>query len=143
MEKICSRCGRTNKRFTKGVCFNCYRRFFWLKKKRKCKNCGKECFIHAKEYCPKCYRILIKPNYARNYNHIKKHNISIEIYYKITKRCAICNFDKAVDLHHLDENRKNNSLNNLIGLCPNHHRMIHNLLFKNEIITQLNEYKII
>ena len=30
-----------------------------------------------------------------------------------------------VDLHHLDRTHSNNDPENLIGLCPNHHKMVH------------------
>jgi hypothetical protein len=41
------------------------------------------------------------------------------------KECVICGFSCVVEVHHLDENKKNNAVENLIPLCPNHHRMIH------------------
>jgi predicted HNH restriction endonuclease len=44
-----------------------------------------------------------------------------------------------VDLHHLDGNHDNNSKKNLIGLCPNHHKMIHMIEFKEEILKQLKQ----
>jgi len=44
-----------------------------------------------------------------------------------------------VDLHHIDGNKKNNSSKNLIGLCPNHHRMINNSRFRQEIFEKLKE----
>jgi len=41
------------------------------------------------------------------------------------KKCVVCGFDKIVAVHHMDENKNNNSPNNLIPLCPNHHEMFH------------------
>ena len=41
------------------------------------------------------------------------------------KKCCICGFDHIVEVHHMDCNRENNNPNNLIPLCPNHHRMFH------------------
>ena len=38
--------------------------------------------------------------------------------------CAICNYNEDTDIlqvHHIDENRQNNELDNLIILCPNCH----------------------
>ena len=58
----------------------------------------------------------------------------MEAYKTITNKCEICNFDKVVDLHHLDENNKNNSRDNLIGLCPNHHKMLHDFRYRKEML---------
>ena len=41
------------------------------------------------------------------------------------KKCCICEFDHIVEVHHMDCNRENNNPNNLIPLCPNHHKMFH------------------
>jgi len=41
--------------------------------------------------------------------------------------CVICKFTEfsALEVHHIDENRENNDLDNLIILCANHHNMVH------------------
>lgn len=55
-----------------------------------------------------------------------KYGITLEQYNEITTKCFICGFDVYnVDLHHKDDNHKNAKLSNFIGLCPNHHAMIH------------------
>ena len=36
-------------------------------------------------------------------------------------KCCMCDYDKYIDLHHIDENRHNNSIVNIATLCPNHH----------------------
>lgn len=46
-------------------------------------------------------------------------------------KCANCGFDNkdALEVHHIDNDRSNNKLNNLITLCPNCHTLVHkNLL---------------
>jgi len=49
--------------------------------------------------------------------------------------CAYCGYENITDVHHWDENRKNNHLSNLVLLCPNHHRELHKkLLTKEEIL---------
>ena len=63
----------------------------------------------------------------------------MSLYQKITSKCAICNFDKVVDLHHLDYNKKNNSESNLVGLCPNHHKMLHDFRYRKEMFDILRE----
>lgn len=39
--------------------------------------------------------------------------------------CRICGYSKVTHVHHIDGNRKNGSIENLIVLCPNHHYEIH------------------
>lgn len=41
------------------------------------------------------------------------------------KKCCICGFDLIVEVHHMDCDKSNNNPNNLIPLCPNHHRLFH------------------
>ena len=45
------------------------------------------------------------------------------LYHK--KECVVCGENKIVEVHHMDENRNNNSPENLIPLCPNHHQYWH------------------
>ena len=54
-------------------------------------------------------------------------------YYK--NICSICGFSEqsCLNVHHIDENRENDDIDNLIILCANHHSMIH---YGNLIITQ-------
>jgi len=42
-----------------------------------------------------------------------------------SNECQMCKFNKVVAIHHIDENKENNSPDNLIPLCPNHHEMYH------------------
>lgn len=61
------------------------------------------------------------------------------------KECIICKEDKIVEVHHLDENRENNRIDNLIPLCPTHHKYWHSS-YKSEIEDKvyiyINEFKI-
>lgn len=57
----------------------------------------------------------------------------------MTKECAICGFDKIVDFYHIDKNKSNNSNKNVVGLCPNHHRMANNVKFRDEILLELKK----
>ena len=41
------------------------------------------------------------------------------------KKCIVCGEDKIVEVHHYDENHKNNDIKNLIPLCPTHHKYMH------------------
>lgn len=41
------------------------------------------------------------------------------------KECIICKEDKIVEVHHYDRVKKNNNPDNLIPLCPTHHKYMH------------------
>ena len=89
--------------------------------------------------CGGCYNTIFHLERTKAYNYKRKYNLPLEVYKKITNKCTLCGFDKVVDLHHIDESHKNNSKKNLIGLCPNHHQMLHTLKYKNEILGLLKE----
>ena len=95
--------------------------------------------IHAKSLCPGCYNYVFHADKAKEYNKRKSHDIDLKTYKRVTEKCAICGFDKIVDIHHIDKNKKNNDSKNLVGLCPNHHRLIHNYRFRNEIWAELQK----
>jgi hypothetical protein len=55
------------------------------------------------------------------------------------KKCCICGFDHIVEVHHMDCNKENNKPNNLIPLCPNHHRMFHSR-HRQLILSSIEDY---
>ena len=136
---VCGKCGEQKEHQAKGMCFNCYRKYSWKPKLVECKRCKRKMPMKAKGFCGGCYNFVFHLDYAKNKNYQKYHNISPELYREITKFCAVCGFDKVVDLHHLDENRKNNSRENLVGLCPNHHKMFHDFRYRKEIQEELRK----
>jgi len=89
--------------------------------------------LHAKGLCAGCYNNLFHLDKNKAYSQRKSNNLDLQTYRKTTKECVICGFNKIVDIHYIDSNK------NLIGLCPNHHRMIHNYNFRLEIFTALKE----
>lgn len=68
----------------------------------------------------KKYEDILQSN---NVKRIKKHDTIAKKFYD--QRCVVCGFNDVVDVHHIDENRKNNSPKNLVFLCPNHHALLH------------------
>ena len=137
--KICPRCEKLCRWFTGKICQNCYRRYVWKQKLMVCRRCKRQMPHHAKGLCAGCYHYVYFLEKVKEWNYKKLYNIDIQTYKKATKSCIICGFDKVVDLHHLDETHENNSEQNLIGLCPNHHQMFHNLKYRQEIIEKLIE----
>jgi hypothetical protein len=54
-------------------------------------------------------------------------NVATKYYQENNKPiiCCVCGTDEILDVHHFDEDRLNNSPDNLVFICPNHHAMYH------------------
>ena len=84
-----------------------------------------------------------------NYIHGKKRGLyntySVEYRYvcfsAYPHKCALCSWNKVVDVHHIDNNHKNNNIENLIPLCPNHHVLTRCNKYKDEINAKIQEFK--
>jgi hypothetical protein len=135
--KECDNCKQEKEHHAKGLCYSCYKKLRFKPKILTCKRCKRKLPIHAKALCASCYNYVFHQDKNKAYQQRKKNKIDIKTYQKTTKTCVICGFDKIVDIHHLDGNKQNNSENNLIGLCPNHHRMINNYKYKFEVFSEL------
>jgi hypothetical protein len=55
------------------------------------------------------------------------------------KECVICKEEKIVEVHHIDEDRSNNDIFNLVPLCPTHHKYWHSE-YKEEIEDKIYNY---
>lgn len=139
MLKICEKCGKEKEHHAKGLCYACYRNIDWDPPTGICKRCVRKMVIHAKGLCKGCYNFVFHSERIKSDNYKRRYKLDLEIYKKLTKVCVVCGFDKIVDLHHIDHNKENNSNKNLVGLCPNHHKMIHNSYFREEIKKLLKE----
>jgi len=136
---ICPRCGKDTLKHAKGLCVTCYKKEHWKPKVVKCKRCEEMKPLHAKGFCMGCYNFKFQLQNIKNHQNKKRYNVDEETYNKITAKCVVCGFNKIVQLHHIDKNRENNSEKNLIGLCPNHHLMLHHGKHQHEIINSLKE----
>lgn len=137
MIKKCGGCGKDEEHHAKGYCVVCYRKFSWKPKIKLCNRCGRERKYQGKGLCTGCYNTVFRLQYNKEWNYKNRYNIDIKTYKDIIKECVICGFNKVVDIHHLDENKENNSRDNLTGLCPNHHKMFHHMEFRKEVIDLL------
>lgn len=64
-------------------------------------------------------------------------------FYFHEKKCVCCEEKRAVDVHHLDSNPTNNIPENLIPLCPTHHRYWHSkykYLIEDKVKDYVNNY---
>lgn len=133
----CLGCNQRKEYHAKGYCYKCYKKHVWKNKEIKCKNCGRIRLHKAFGLCGSCHTRLYHYDLTKSYNAKKLHNISLEKLRELTKVCASCGFDKIISLHHLNGDRKNNDIKNLVGLCPNCHKMIHTHQYFKEIKEKL------
>jgi len=68
------------------------------------------------EFRGKCKK-LKELNYNNFYSSFKRANQRGTI----RSKCCLCKYDRYIDLHHIDEDRRNNHISNIATLCPNHH----------------------
>lgn len=91
-----------------------------------CLNCGKpvKLFNGAKQTCSRsCSNTHFRS--GRGNGNWKEHAYRSTCLLHHEKKCAICPEDRIIDVHHLDNNKKNNKPENLIPLCPTHHKYWH------------------
>lgn len=94
-----------------------------------CKHCGKK-FQDSKsckrKYCSKaCVGKESKKTWKGKFTTVRKNMIARGL----LEKCQLCGFDECKEIlgvHHVDGNRNNNELSNLMVLCPNCHSMQHN-----------------
>lgn len=106
-------------------CFNCKKEVYKsLKdlKKSKSKNyfCGRECSL-------KWNASLHIGEDSSNWKGGKSSYKSILSREEVKKACVLCGKDylKILSVHHLDQNRNNNNVRNLVWLCQNCHFLVH------------------
>lgn len=106
-----------------------------------CTNCGKEIYRTSSElkksksgnvFCSKSCAASVNnsvsksgvnnPNWISGISSYTKDAFSTYV-----NECAICRFSEkaALQVHHIDVDRLNNNIDNLIILCANHHCMVH------------------
>jgi len=98
-------------------------------------------------------RALLLENNRNGRNHLEilennrlkrvKGEEARKLYFSIYKHeCVICNYDKVVDVHHIDKTEGNEILN-LVGLCKNHHTELHRKIMSAEDLEKLMDRKLI
>jgi predicted restriction endonuclease len=86
--------------------------------------CSRKCKDSAQELGGK-FKKMLPPHYS---NEISIHTYRSKALNYYGFKCEICGYDEHLEIlqvHHIDENRKNNDIENLIVMCPNHHWAVH------------------
>lgn len=109
---------------------------------RNCIYCGNS-FLSRCSDSKYCSSICKQRNYRKN----SKSVLSIKSFYNILGflPCELCGWTESVrDIHHIIPVSKGgkNEINNLIVVCPNHHRMIHNNLVSEEAILKALNFRL-
>ena len=142
--KMCTICNKIktvsySREYRAYMCKPCWKKKCWKPKLIICTRCNRKIFHHGKGLCSGCYNSTFFIERTRELNAKRAHNINVETYRKITKACSVCGFEKIVDVHHLDHDHTNNAQDNLTGLCPNHHKMLHSKKYQKEVFDALKE----
>lgn len=111
----------------------------YQKVEKTCPICSKKFLMGKKEQTTCSYscsntffaRKRNKPENYKNYRTIcfASHN----------KQCVVCNEKNIIEVHHMDGNKKNNDVKNLVPLCPTHHQYWHSK-FRNLIKEKVEVY---
>lgn len=97
-----------------------------------CDCCGKDFLVEEREHLfPSKEKYFCSRKCANSVGgKAKRDKYGLTSYTSIAKehyeeKCIVCGFDEIVEVHHIDENRNNNDIKNLVFLCPNHHYLLH------------------
>jgi hypothetical protein len=149
VQRTCAHCCKVfdalhKKRYTAKYCSRVCSIASRRKPLAECPVCGKPVKAHGNVTCScacanKHFRSgADSPNWRGGETGTVKNGINTKEYRRIAfkahgKHCAICGYDRVIDVHHLDGDRTNNSPENLIPLCRNHHAELHTNEFGDEI----------
>lgn len=149
----CLQCGKEthNPKFCSRSCSATNTNSKYIKRKGRllfCINCGKKLNFHNSKFCSqKCvseYKInlTIKAFLDGNYNNRVKIVKCVRdwLLNSVGNKCEKCGWGEvnlysgnvALDIHHKDGNRKNNTLENLEVLCPNCHSLTETYKYLNK-----------
>lgn len=138
----CKHCGK----LIGSNCIKIHEDNCWLAPHRyhECKACGKPVKSDGETCSYGCSNTFFRSGRNNpNWKEPEHRSLSVRhrgICFKSHERkCIICGYDRVIDVHHIDGDKKNNSPNNLVPLCRNHHAEIHTLEWGEETKRLLNE----
>ena len=81
------------------------------------------------------------PNFSED--SLTSHRVICFSHHK--KECVVCKESIIVEVHHLDENHNNNNPENLVPLCPTHHKYWHSknkYLIENIVLDYIKNFRV-
>lgn len=104
---------------------------------RPCPACGK---MFSSKTAATCSYACSNTHFAKARNKPERYKNHRTICFKNhEKKCIVCSEKNIVEVHHIDENHKNNDPKNLVPLCPTHHQYVHSR-YKDEILPIIQKY---
>lgn len=101
-----------------------------------CPVCGKEFETkkgHRREKTT-CSHSCSNTHFAEKRNIPSRYkNYKTICFKKWPKKCLVCGYDRSIHVHHLNGNHADNTVQNLIPLCANHHEEIHSSKYFDEV----------
>ena len=107
---------------------------------RICPNCQK--VYHTRHNSKTCSRSCANTLFAKrgsDHPNWKESAYRTSCFAHHKKQCIICGEDKIVSVHHIDNNKSNNSPDNLVPLCPTHHQYVHSK-YSEEVQPMIDRY---
>ena len=106
----------------------------------------------GKKICPVCNTSFVGKSSTCSYSCSNKHfrtgerngNWKQDTYQTTCwlyhgKKCLVCDEEKIVTVHHVNENHSDNRPENLVPLCPTHHQYVHSR-YRSEVQPIIEEY---
>lgn len=127
-QPYCSICDR--KHYAKGYCAKHYRNMLAGRDldPQKC-SCGKKILVHKIDgLCGECFAKKMRENRIKKYKKDggKWGYKSYRIYKKLkAKKCSKCGSRKNLQMHHVNRNKQDSSIENLLTVCEKCHIEIH------------------
>jgi hypothetical protein len=109
-----------------------------------CKHCGSK-FLSSDKRTKYCSYSCKQKNYRRKARSNNSHDKALLDKLRL-EPCAICGWNISTrDVHHIVDVAKGgkNEESNLITLCPNHHRMVHNNLISQDNLLKITKSRTI
>ena len=119
----CGNAANINNNLVVCTCAHCSKVF--TRTKAKLKNAKHDIYFCSRG-CKDKGQSYIKEIQPEHYG-TGEHSYRTKALNNLPNKCAICSYDNvdALEVHHIDKNRENNSLSNLLVLCANCHTLVH------------------